>query len=255
MRVGDFLQTQPAGAQDRRPEPFTVPPALATETPVRPRSPRAARALLLGACALGLSGLAATTGHHSTSGPTSLAASSAPVTLDLEERAPHTVAAPTTPLVSAARASRSRTVAAKKVTHKKRSFTGGWFRPNGAGVISPFGMRWGRLHKGVDFGAHYGSPIYAIGDGVVVGTGYQGGESGYGQITIIRHSNGYYSAYAHQSRYVVSVGDRVHGGELIGYVGATGHVTGPHLHFEIRTEEHGGQINPRTWLRAHGVYV
>jgi murein DD-endopeptidase MepM/ murein hydrolase activator NlpD len=162
------------------------------------------------------------------------------------------------PKVVALRASRSRTVAVKKVTKaapKKVVASDAWFRPSAAGIVSPFGPRWGRMHKGVDFGAHYGAPIRAIGDGVVVGTGYQSGESGYGQITIIRHSNGFYSAYAHQSSYLVHEGEHVSAGEVIGYVGATGEVTGPHLHFEIRTEPHGGQINPLPWLRQHGVDV
>jgi murein DD-endopeptidase MepM/ murein hydrolase activator NlpD len=116
-------------------------------------------------------------------------------------------------------------------------------------------MRWGRMHKGIDFGAGSGAPIRAIGDGVVIGAGYQGEESGYGQITLIRHSNGMVSAYAHQSGMLVHAGERVSAGELIGYVGSTGHVTGPHLHFEIRTEAHGGQVNPRSWLAQHGVFV
>jgi murein DD-endopeptidase MepM/ murein hydrolase activator NlpD len=167
--------------------------------------------------------------------------------VEVEPRAPHTIA-PAAPVL-AHRASRSRTV----VPAKKR--VAAWVRPSSAGIVSPFGMRWGRLHKGVDFGAHYGAPIYAIGDGVVVGTGYQSGESGYGQITIIRHRNGYYSAYAHQSSYLVHVGEHVTAGEVIGHVGSTGNVTGPHLHFEIRTVEHGGQVNPVPWLRAHGVRV
>ena len=232
-----------------------MPPALATDTPAR-RSPRAARALLLGACALGLSGLAVTTTSHPASVVRpQLASASQPLSLDLELRAPHTVTVPAAAPVP--RASRSRALAPKKRSTKKKAahLTGRWVRPSGAGIVSPYGMRWGKLHKGVDFGAHYGAPIYAIGDGVVVGTGYQGGESGYGQITIIRHSNGYYSAYAHQSSFLVHVGEHVSAGELIGRVGSTGHVTGPHLHFEIRTEEHGGQINPVPWLRSHGVSV
>jgi murein DD-endopeptidase MepM/ murein hydrolase activator NlpD len=211
-----------------------------------------ARALLLGACTLGLAGLAAPA-HHTASPATQQVSAEAAMatTIEIEPRAPHTLAATS---VVAQRASRSRTVTpAKRRVPVRR--TDRWVAPSGAGVISPFGMRWGRPHKGLDFGAHYGAPIYAIGDGVVVGTGYQSGESGYGQITIVRHRNGYYSAYAHQSSYLVHVGERVTAGEVIGYVGSTGNVTGPHLHFEIRTVEHGGQVNPRPWLRAHGVFV
>jgi len=142
-------------------------------------------------------------------------------------------------------------------------------------------MRWGQMHKGIDFAASYGDRLHAIGDGVVVGAGYQSEEGGYGQITLIRHTDGIVSAYAHQSRMVVHVGDHVRAGQLIGYVGATGHVTGPHLHFEIGTETldtahlrpdeiwvetrisafkigtetHGGQVDPRAWFAAHGIHV
>jgi murein DD-endopeptidase MepM/ murein hydrolase activator NlpD len=143
-------------------------------------------------------------------------------------------------------------IAAKPAVRKKAVARGPrWVRPSGAGVVSGYGMRWGRMHKGIDFGAHYGSPIRAIGDGVVVGAGYLGDEGGYGQITIIRHPGGLYSAYAHQSRMAVHAGEHVKAGEVIGYVGSTGHSTGPHLHFEIRHSAHGGQINPLKWLRAH----
>lgn len=220
-----------------------MPPALTAPR----RSPALARALLLGACALGLAGLAGPA-HHATQqvSATSTMASA----IEIEPRAPHTLSGPSS--LVAQRASRSRTVhpAKKKVVRRNL-----WVAPNGGGVISPYGMRWGRMHKGLDFGAGYGSPIAAAGDGVVVGSGYLGGESGYGLITIIRHSNGYYTAYAHQSRSFVDSGEHVKAGELIGLVGSTGHSTGPHLHFEVRTYSGGGQINPRPWLRAHGVYV
>jgi murein DD-endopeptidase MepM/ murein hydrolase activator NlpD len=172
------------------------------------------------------------------------------VTLDLEPRAPHTLVFAQS--VTAPRASRSRTAAPKRTKARLADL---WMAPNPGGVVSPYGMRWGKLHKGLDFGAGYGSPIVAAGQGVVVGSGYLSGESGYGMITIIQHSNGYYTAYAHQSRAFVSAGQHVKAGELIGLVGSTGHSTGPHLHFEVRTEEHGGQLDPRPWLRARGVDV
>jgi murein DD-endopeptidase MepM/ murein hydrolase activator NlpD len=218
-----------------------VPPALVAPR----RSPVLARALLLGACALGLAGLAGPA-HHQQSQQLS-ATSTMATSIEIEPRAPHT--APGT--VVAQRASRSRRV----LPAKKHKQVARWVAPNPGGVVSPFGMRWGRLHKGLDFGAGYGAPIVAAGDGVVVGSGYLSGESGYGMITIIRHSNGYYTAYAHQSRTFVDAGEHVTAGELIGLVGSTGHSTGPHLHFEVRTFEGGGQIDPRPWLRAHGVYV
>ena len=209
--------------------------------------------LLLSACAAGLTGLAL---PGSASATAHLSNAPAVSGTYYAEAAVLPVAS-LFPRVVTERATRSRALPAKaKVVAKKAIHVGGgWVRPSSAGIVSPFGMRWGRMHEGVDFGAHYGAPIRAIGDGVVVGTGYQSGESGYGQITIIRHANGFYSAYAHQSSMVVHAGERVTAGEVIGYVGSTGESTGPHLHFEIRTEPHGGQISPVPWLRAHGVDV
>jgi murein DD-endopeptidase MepM/ murein hydrolase activator NlpD len=216
------------------------------------RSQKLARSVLLGACAAGLVGLAL---PGATPATAALAATSTPVYADLSSDLLHTptFVTPPAPPRAPARASRSR--AATIVKTKKPALTGGWVRPSYAAVVSPYGPRWGRMHKGIDFGAHYGAPIRAIGDGYVIGAGYLSEESGYGQITLIRHSNGYVSAYAHQSTMLVHAGDHVHAGDVIGYVGATGHVTGPHLHFEIRTATHGGQINPLTWLRAHGVSI
>jgi len=235
-----------------------VPPAQPSHTQPSPTQPRRrsallVRAVLLTACGAGLAGLAAH-GHAQAPQLSAVSTSATMATgISIEPRAPHE-APVSAAAVAPPRASRSRAVLPKKAA-KEVAAHDAWVRPSSAGIVSPYGMRWGRLHKGVDFGAHYGAPIYAIGDGVVVGTGYQSGESGYGQITIIEHSNGYYSAYAHQSSYLVHPGDHVTAGEVIGYVGATGEVTGPHLHFEIRTEPHGGQINPVPWLRAHGVDV
>ena len=241
----------------------TCAAAVPAAAPVKPRAPRAARALLLGTCGAALLGL--TTGPLTSPG-LSLAATTATAPV-LVEVAPHGAPVVLSAPVRAprpARATRTRpaptpvrnTPVKKKPaasTGKKASFTGGWSRPSYASVISNFGPRWGRMHKGIDFGDHTGASIRAVGDGVVVGTGYQGSESGYGNITIIRHASGYYSAYAHQSRMVVHTGERVHAGEVIGYVGSTGHVTGPHLHFEIRTQLHGGQVNPLSFLRKRGV--
>jgi murein DD-endopeptidase MepM/ murein hydrolase activator NlpD len=234
-----------------------------TPAALRPRSPRLVRTLLLSACAAGLTGLSLIGGV----GSPEAASSPAPANL---LRASDVLPSPILLQQREAtfpRAGRSRPVAVKKVIAPakqtvlpkpavtRHAVTARWVRPSDAGIISPYGPRWGSFHKGIDFGADSGSPIRAIGDGIVVGTGYQSSESGYGLITIIEHGNGFYSAYAHQSSMVVHEGDQVTAGELIGYVGSTGHVTGPHLHFEIRTEAHGGQVNPSAWLRAHGVDV
>lgn len=88
-----------------------------------------------------------------------------------------------------------------------------------------------KLHTGVDLAAPRGTPIYAAGDGTVEKAGWS---SGYGQFTLIRHTNGYETGYGHQSKIIVKPGAHVRQGQLIGYVGSTGNSTGPHLHFEIR---------------------
>ena len=152
-----------------------------------------------------------------------------------------------------ARASRSRPAAATPAAAGPAAPI--WVRPVAAPINSVFGMRWGRPHRGDDFAAPAGAPIVAIGDGVVLAAGYLPEEGGYGEITLIQHAGGIISAYAHQSRLLVHAGQHVRAGQVIGAVGSTGHVTGPHLHFELRTLVHGGQIDPRPWLRAHHVAV
>ena len=220
------------------------------------RSPRVVRGVLAAAALTGLAGLAVTGGS-----PTVTALSTTPVaatTLLAEPAVPHGPVVTVAPRAPRQVASRSRTVAKKtvtKVARKKTTTASGWVRPSWAGIGSYYGMRWGRMHKGLDFNGSTGDAIRAIGSGTVVGSGYLSGESGYGLITIIRHPNGYYSAYAHQSKSYVSAGDHVDTGETIGLIGSTGHSTGSHLHFEIRTEAHGGQVNPLTWLREHGVRI
>ena len=109
---------------------------------------------------------------------------------------------------------------------------------DGARISSNFGMRkhpisgFNKMHKGVDFAAPTGTPIYAGGNGIVE---YVGRNGGYGKYIRIRHNNGYKTAYAHLSNYRkgISKGVRVNQGEVIGYVGSTGNSTGPHLHYEI----------------------
>ncbi|KCZ54741.1 hypothetical protein HY29_13765 [Hyphomonas beringensis] len=109
---------------------------------------------------------------------------------------------------------------------------------NGARLSSSFGNRrhpisgYTRLHKGTDFAAPSGTPIYAAGNGVVERASRYGG---YGNYVRIKHANGYKTAYAHMSRYGpgVRAGKRVRQGDIIGYVGSTGASTGPHLHYEV----------------------
>ncbi len=109
---------------------------------------------------------------------------------------------------------------------------------DGARISSNFGMRkhpisgFNKMHKGVDFAAPIGTPIYAGGNGIVEYVGINGG---YGKYIRLRHNNGYKTAYAHLSNYKkgISRGVRVNQGDVIGYVGSTGNSTGPHLHYEI----------------------
>jgi murein DD-endopeptidase MepM/ murein hydrolase activator NlpD len=110
-------------------------------------------------------------------------------------------------------------------------------------VTSPFGMRWGRMHEGIDIGVAYGTPIHAAAAGRVI---YCGWEEGYGNLTVIDHGNGIATAYGHQSSIAVSCGEDVSQGQVIGYVGCTGHCTGPHLHFEVRVN--GSPVDPLGYL-------
>lgn len=121
---------------------------------------------------------------------------------------------------------------------------GGWVWPTSGPVTSEFGPRWGRMHEGIDIGAPTGAPIYASSSGVV---SFAGSMGGYGQLTLVDHGNGVVTAYAHQSRLGVSPGQRVTAGQVIGAIGATGNVTGPHLHFETRAGG-GTPRNPRLYL-------
>ena len=87
------------------------------------------------------------------------------------------------------------------------------------------------MHEGIDIGAGYGTPIRAAASGTVI---YCGWESGYGNLVVIDHGGSIATAYGHQSSIAVSCGQSVSQGQVIGYVGSTGHSTGPHLHFEVR---------------------
>jgi murein DD-endopeptidase MepM/ murein hydrolase activator NlpD len=110
-------------------------------------------------------------------------------------------------------------------------------------VTSPFGYRWGRLHSGIDIGVPEGTPIHAAAAGTVVLAGWTGG---YGNYTCIDHGGGLATCYAHQSAYAVSTGAHVSQGQVIGYVGSTGHSFGPHLHFEVRIN--GVPVDPLGYL-------
>jgi peptidoglycan DL-endopeptidase CwlO len=110
-------------------------------------------------------------------------------------------------------------------------------------IVSGFGMRWGRLHAGVDIAVPSGTPIRAADSGTVVLMGWTGG---YGNYTCIDHGGGLTTCYAHQSRYGTSSGASVSRGQVIGYVGCTGHCFGDHLHFETRVG--GTPVDPMGYL-------
>ncbi|MFJ3223360.1 peptidoglycan DD-metalloendopeptidase family protein [Streptomyces sp. NPDC086783] len=116
------------------------------------------------------------------------------------------------------------------------------------------GSMWSSgYHTGVDFVVPTGTTLKAVGPGTVVSAGWGGA---YGNQVVIRHTDGQYSQYAHLSSLSVSAGQTVTGGQQIGLSGATGNVTGPHLHFEIRTTpDYGSDVDPLAYLRAHGVSV
>jgi murein DD-endopeptidase MepM/ murein hydrolase activator NlpD len=110
-------------------------------------------------------------------------------------------------------------------------------------VVSPFGMRWGRLHAGVDIAVGSGTPIRAADSGQVVLMGWVGG---YGNYTCIQHTGSLSTCYAHQSSFATSNGASVGQGQVIGYVGCTGHCFGDHLHFETRVG--GSPVDPMGYL-------
>lgn len=102
-----------------------------------------------------------------------------------------------------------------------------------------------RMHKGVDFAASNGTPLYATADGVVIHAGWS---SGYGRLVKIQHEFGIETRYAHMSKLRVKVGQRVSRGERIGDMGASGRVTGVHLHYEVRVG--GKAVNPMIYIKA-----
>jgi peptidoglycan DL-endopeptidase CwlO len=124
-----------------------------------------------------------------------------------------------------------------------RQGSGGLVWPVSGPVVSPFGMRWGRLHAGVDIAVGSGTPIRAAAAGQVVLMGWVGG---YGNYTCIQHGGSLSTCYAHQSSFATSNGASVGQGQVIGYVGCTGHCFGDHLHFETRTG--GSPVDPMGYL-------
>jgi murein DD-endopeptidase MepM/ murein hydrolase activator NlpD len=109
-------------------------------------------------------------------------------------------------------------------------------------VVSGFGMRWGRMHTGIDIAVGYGNPVVASASGNVIFAGWMGG---YGNFVIVDHGGGLSTAYAHLSS-ITAGGGSVSQGQVVGYVGCTGHCFGPHLHFEVRVN--GSAVDPLGYL-------
>jgi murein DD-endopeptidase MepM/ murein hydrolase activator NlpD len=140
----------------------------------------------------------------------------------------------------------------------RNATTADWFRANSAPNLWPvegqvtgsFGERIdpfngeGAFHSGVDIASTYGTPIIAPADGVVTFTDQLGG---YGKAIMIDHGHGISTRYGHLSGFAVTAGQSVHRGDVIGYVGASGRSTGPHLHYEVRIND--TPVNPYKYLR------
>ncbi|MFJ9339718.1 peptidoglycan DD-metalloendopeptidase family protein [Streptomyces sp. NPDC101733] len=169
--------------------------------------------------------------------------------------APVERAAPAKPAKPAKRAKPA--TAADSAGSATPSTGSGFVAPVDGGTSTPYhqnGSMWSSgYHTGVDFIASTGTPVKAVGAGTVVSAGWGGA---YGNEVVIRHADGKYSQYGHFSSLSVSVGQTVTAGQRIGLSGATGNVTGPHVHFEIRTgPSYGSDIDPLAYLRSKGVSI
>jgi murein DD-endopeptidase MepM/ murein hydrolase activator NlpD len=159
------------------------------------------------------------------------------------------------PVTKAAPAAPAKPAAAKKAAASTAS---GYTHPvSGAPIGTPYhaaGANWASgYHTGVDFLVGTGTPVHSIAAGTVVSAGFDGA---YGNNVVVKHADGKYTLYAHFSQLSVSAGQSVTSGQQVGLSGATGNVTGPHLHFEVRTTaSYGSDIDPVAYLRAHGVVI
>ncbi|MGZ4291708.1 MAG: murein hydrolase activator EnvC family protein [Gaiellaceae bacterium] len=153
--------------------------------------------------------------------------------------------------IDALQVASARIGAAIRAAQARNGSSGPTQTPSNAGLIwpvqgpvtSPFGWRWGRMHEGIDIGVPYGTPIHAAAGGTVI---YCGWEEGYGNFVVLDHGGNLATAYGHQSSIAVTCGQQVNQGDVIGYVGCTGHCFGPHLHFEVRVN--GNPVDPLGYL-------
>ncbi|MFG1880594.1 M23 family metallopeptidase [Micromonospora sp. NPDC049102] len=239
-------------------------PDTTDEQPRRAR--RRNRLIVLGAAglvALGLGGVAVATTGPDRPAPTtvSLDAQSRAEAASRADRSARESSPPASPSASptvspstpSASPSPTKTATAKPKPKPKKTVkpTAAWVDPMpGASVTSCFGQRWGTLHAGIDLALPSGTPIRAAAAGTVTQAG--DAADGYGNSVFIDHGNGYLTHYAHQSRIAVTVGQAVKAGQVIGYEGATGDATGPHLHFEVH-QGMWNQIDPAPFMHTRGV--
>ncbi|MBF6061079.1 M23 family metallopeptidase [Nocardia terpenica] len=125
-------------------------------------------------------------------------------------------------------------------------------RPVAGVLTSGFGMRWGELHAGIDFGEALGTPIAAVTDGVVVEAGPA---SGFGLWVRVQQDDGTIGVYGHVNDILATVGQQVRAGDIIATVGNRGFSTGPHLHYEVWAGEGGEKLDPLPWLEGRGIPV
>jgi murein DD-endopeptidase MepM/ murein hydrolase activator NlpD len=144
---------------------------------------------------------------------------------------------------SAALAEAIRDAQAQASTGSGTPSASGFIWPVNGAVVSGFGMRWGRMHEGIDITAPIGTPVWAAADGTVIHAGWLGG---YGNLVVLDHGDGLATAYAHASAILVALGQRVSQGSTIALVGSTGNSSGPHLHFEVRVN--GSAVDPLLYL-------
>ncbi|BDD76298.1 peptidase [Streptomyces anthocyanicus] len=182
----------------------------------------------------------------------SSAQSQKPAQKSAEKPAEKTAAKPAQKSTDAEKASSSDTGSQSTGT------TSGYTSPVAGGTVgTPYhqsGSMWSSgYHTGTDFVVPTGTSLKAVGAGTVVSAGWGGA---YGNQVVIQLADGHYAQYAHLSSLSVSTGQSVTAGQQVGLSGATGNVTGPHLHFEIRTTpDYGSDIDPLAFLRSHGVSV
>jgi murein DD-endopeptidase MepM/ murein hydrolase activator NlpD len=119
----------------------------------------------------------------------------------------------------------------------------GFIWPVSGPITSPFGMRWGTLHPGIDIGVPSGTPVHAAASGTVIWCGWM---SGYGNLVMIDHHNGLATLYGHNTSVAVGCNQQVSQGQVVSYSGCTGFCTGPHVHFEVRL--HGSAVDPLGYL-------